>query len=144
VNAINDNRIKIYDGVKFGSPIRNFENAINKAKGDFIFLSDQDDLWLEYKVEKMMMALKDHDVVVSNAYMGDGSLNVIMDSYFEWRNSKAGIIKNLIRNSYLGCCMAFKRKVLDKAMPFPKNIPMHDMWIGMIAEVYYKPIFIQD
>ena len=34
--------------------------------------------------------------------------------------------------------MAFRRKVLDKALPFPKNLPMHDQWLGIIAEKYFK------
>ena len=29
--------------------------------------------------------------------------------------------------------MAFKREVLSKALPFPTDIPMHDIWIGNVA-----------
>lgn len=144
IKNINDNRIHIFSKEKFGSPIFNFENALKKASGEFIFLSDQDDIWLDNKVTIMMEALINYDVVVSNAIIGDASLNTIRDSYFSWRRSRKGVMKNFIRNSYLGCCMAFRRNLLDKALPFPKKIPMHDMWLGMIAELYYKPIFIPD
>ena len=34
--------------------IRNFYVAISKAKGDYIFLSDQDDIWEENKIELMI------------------------------------------------------------------------------------------
>ena len=37
--------------------------------------------------------------------------------------------------------MAFNRKILEKALPFPMNIPMHDSWIGLIAEIYGKVYF---
>lgn len=144
IKEFGDPRIKIYDENKFGSPVRNFENAIEKATGEYIFLSDQDDQWVENKVKIMLTALKDFDLVVSNAFIGDESLNIIRDSYFEWRNSRVGIVKNFIKNSYLGCCMAFKKKILDVVLPFPKNIPMHDMWIGIVVELYYKPVFIQE
>ena len=30
--------------------------------------------------------------------------------------------------------MAVKRDFLMKTLPFPENIPMHDQWIGLIAE----------
>lgn len=44
----------------------------------------------------------------------------------------------------MGCCMAFNKKVLEKALPFPKGIPMHDIWIGLVAELYFKVVFIND
>ena len=144
ISSLNDNRIKIFPDQKFKSPIFNFENALKNASGDFIFLSDQDDIWLPNKVSVMMDALKNCDLVESNCFIGDDNLTIIKDSYFEWRNSRSGILKNLWRNSYLGCCLAFHRRLLSRALPFPKDIPMHDMWLGMIAEIYFKPKFITE
>jgi len=144
IRSFNDKRIKIFANQKFKNPIFNFENAIKNANGEYIFLSDQDDVWKENKVKVMLAALSEHDLVVSNAQIGDESLNVIRESYFEWRRSRTGILKNLVRNSYLGCCMAFNRNILQLVLPFPKIIPMHDMWIGMIAEIHYRPVFIED
>lgn len=48
-----DNRIKYIEGLRKGV-VRNFENAINYATGDYIFLADQDDVWLEGKVAAVM------------------------------------------------------------------------------------------
>src|SRR5665648_141557 len=45
IQAINDKRIKIYREGKFSSYVFNFENAIKHARGDHIFLCDQDDVW---------------------------------------------------------------------------------------------------
>lgn len=144
IGSINDPRIKIFANQTFRNPIYNFENALKQANNNVIFFSDQDDIWLPNKVEIMMKELKDHDLVLSNCYIGDSDLKIVKDSYFEWRNSKKGLIKNIWRNSYLGCCMCFDRKILVKALPFPPNIPMHDMWIGLVTEVYFKPKFIED
>lgn len=144
IESFKDNRIKLFKNQKFRNPIYNFENAINKASGEIIFLADQDDIWLAEKVLKMTKALEYADIVVSDCFIGDENLNVVRDSHFEWRNSKQGFFKNLLKNSYLGCCMAFNRKILSKALPFPKDIPMHDIWIGLICEVFYKPTFIAD
>ena len=44
----------------------------------------------------------------------------------------------------MGCCMAFRRSVLDRALPFPNDIPLHDYWIGLVAEFYFKVKFIPD
>ena len=30
--------------------------------------------------------------------------------------------------------MAFRRKCLKRILPFPKDIPMHDQWIGICCE----------
>ncbi|MET3112927.1 glycosyltransferase involved in cell wall biosynthesis [Pedobacter sp. CG_S7] len=144
IRSFNDKRIIVLEKQVFKNPIFNFENAINNATGSIIFLSDQDDVWLEGKVSTMMDALQDHDLVVSNAIIGDSNLKVVKDSYFEWRNSRSGLFKNFMKNSYLGCCMAFRREILAVILPFPKKIPMHDMWIGIMAELYFKPIFINN
>ena len=145
IESFNDNRIKLYQNQKFRNPSFNFENAIKNSNGNFIFLADQDDLWKSNKVIKMVEKLEEgFDLVVSNAIIGDENLKTIKNSYFEWRNSKTGIFKNFYKNSYLGCCMAFKKSILTKVLPFPKHIPMHDIWIGMIAEIYYKPTFFDE
>ena len=31
-----------------------------------------------------------------------------------------------------------RREVIKKATPFPKDIPMHDWWIGMMCEMYFR------
>ena len=36
------------------------------------------------------------------------------------------------------------KKILDKSLPFPKDLPMHDSWIGLIGEMYGKVYFIED
>lgn len=48
-----DPRIHLYKG-SFHSPAFNFENALKNATGDFIFLSDQDDIWYDNKVPEIL------------------------------------------------------------------------------------------
>lgn len=50
------------------------------------------------------------------------------------RSYKQGVFRNWLKNSYTGCCMAFRRELLQRALPFPKNLPMHDQWLGLVAE----------
>ncbi|MBL0742223.1 glycosyltransferase [Chryseolinea lacunae] len=143
--AINDPRIIILSEQKFRSPIFNFQNAIQHAKGDYIFLSDQDDVWLDGRVNKMMLMLKDHDLVVSDCSIVDESLKVISASYFRQVNARPGFLKNFLRtSSYIGCCMAFDRKIVELALPFPRTIPMHDFWIAMLAEWRFKIGFVYE
>lgn len=135
IKSFNDQRIRLYIN-QFRNPIFNFEFALSKCKGDLIFLSDQDDLWNSNKVKIVSELLKEYNLIVTDCEVIDENGLIIHDSFFKLRNSDKGLIKNFIKNSYLGCCMAMKRKIIEKALPFPKSIPMHDIWIGMIAELY--------
>lgn len=139
-----DNRIRIVDGPHSNSPTLNFENALRHAKGDVIFLADQDDVWTADKVKVCMKTLEKNDCVVSDAIVTDDKLNIINTSMYKMLNVKHGRLYNLIcHNGYSGCCMAFKRKVLDRALPFPDEIPMHDIWIGNVAAFFYSITFVK-
>lgn len=129
------------------SPTANFQNAMKEAKGDYVFLSDQDDIWLPHKVETMMNILKNGDChcVISDALMTDEHERVTNDSLYEVMHVGHGRLYNLLAyNGYTGCCMAFSRKVLDKALPFPADIPMHDIWIGNVAAFFFNLKFISE
>lgn len=145
VKGIDDKRIKIIEGPGRKSPILNFECALKASKGDFIFLSDQDDVWKPDKVEICMKWLKTYHCVVSDAEVTDNRLKPLYPSLYDIMQVRQGRIYNTIwKNGYTGCCMAFRRNVLEASLPFPKNIPMHDIWIGNVAAYKYNVIFIPD
>ena len=145
VKGIGDKRIKIIEGPGRKSPILNFECALKASKGDFIFLSDQDDVWKPDKVEICMEWLKIYHCVVSDAEVTDNRLKPLYPSLYDIMQVKQTRIYNTIwKNGYTGCCMAFRRNVLEASLPFPKNIPMHDIWIGNVAAYKYNVIFIPD
>ena len=55
-----------------------------------------------------MQYLKHYDCVISDAEMVDENLNIIEKSYYKVHNTKQSRIYNtLIKNGYMGCCMAF-------------------------------------
>ena len=138
-----DSRIKVITNTRKGV-VSNFENALLAAKGDVIFLADQDDVWLPDKVEICLQALKNYDLIVSDCYITDEKLNIISDSFYETNRSKTNKYKAFLRNPYLGCAMAFNRTVLDLALPFPKSIPMHDIWLGNVAAFRKSVQFLPD
>ena len=146
VRAFNSSIVRIVQGPSTGSPIDNFENALRQAHGEYIFLSDQDDLWLEGKVQRMLAALKaGADCVVSDCHVTDDALNVTAPSFFAHVGLHEGRWYNLLmRNFYLGCCMAFTRRVLLRSLPFPRCIPMHDIWIGNIAAFTGRVEFLHE
>ncbi len=132
--ARDDARIRYVKGPGKGL-IKNFENAIKNCTGDFIFLADQDDVWLPDKVETIKdKLLSGADLVLHNAMVTDGKLKVTDTSFFKSHGTKTGYFNNLLKNSYMGCCMAFKKDLCRTILPFPDNLPMHDQWIGLLAE----------
>lgn len=139
IAEFNDPRIHVYDHPSTGRPTENFEYALERASGEFIFLSDQDDLWLEGKYEMMIKLLSSCDLVLSNSVLVDEQLNTIHPSFFNFHGSAKGIIRNVIKNSYFGSCMAFRKELLNYALPFPASREIgHDVWLGLIAEMVGK------
>lgn len=143
IESLNDQRIRIIRNQKFHSPIYNFENAIKQSQGDYIFLADQDDVWKETKVSTLLPLLDKYDMVFSNVHIVDSNLKIIRKKFWN-SNPLHGIIRNIIKNPYLGCSMAFNRKALSYLLPFPDGLPMHDIWIGLCCELFSSVYFVDD
>jgi len=136
-----DPRIRLVEGPRAGL-VKNYEHLLTQARGEQIFLADQDDVWLPGKVEIMRDALRSVDLVLSDCLVVDSTLQLLQPSFFATRASRPGLMHNLARNSYLGCCMAFNRRLLDHALPFPQHLPMHDWWLGLVAEAFGTVCFL--
>lgn len=146
IESIKDSRIKLFFNKNRGYT-NNFQNAIQHASGDYIFLSDQDDIWMDNKLKIMSELLIKYDFVVSDAKLVNINLESLGATYFELRGGGAnGFINNLKKLKYIGCCMAFRKIILKKVLPFPINSKLcpHDMWITMIAEFYFKTYVINE
>lgn len=142
IASFSDPRIRLLHGERRLGVVANFERALRAARGDFIFLCDQDDVWLPNKRGVFEEALRTADLVVSDCRVTDGELVVDAPSFFALRGSGPGMLHNLWRNSFLGCCMAFRRELLARALPFPAGIPMHDTWLGLVANATGRVRFI--
>lgn len=145
VRALGSPLVRIVEGPRKGSPVLNFENALSHAKGDYLFLCDQDDVWEPHKVSVMMAALREVSCVVSDCTVVDARLRQLSPSFYSVVRKHEGRWYNLlVRNCYLGCCMAFRREVLERALPFPPSVAMHDIWLGNVAAFFFTLRFIPD
>ena len=134
VECFSDSRIKYVRGPGQGV-IKNFEYALGLCKGDYIFLCDQDDVWRDDKVEKCIRELENgYILVLHDAKIVDAQLNEMGESFFALHHSGAGFLKNIFVNSFVGCCMAFKKEIKDYVLPFPDEMPMNDQYIGLVAK----------
>lgn len=95
VESLADPRIRLlhHNGHDFK---QNFVHALQHAQGEYIFLSDQDDVWLEGKYERCIKELESVDLVCTNSMMTDENLQVICNDFFKQHHSKKGVIYNII------------------------------------------------
>ena len=153
IKSFNDERVKILHNkqTKEGKSkhqivTANFENALKNAKGDYIFLADQDDVWKEDKVKISLSYLEKADMVCSNYDVIDNKNSIIKHSFYKDNPISTLFIKNIIKMPFHGCCMAFKKDVLNFALPFSVNLPLHDNWIGILCSINknYKISYIEE
>lgn len=144
IELFKDPRINLNINKRNLGVVKTFENAILQAKGNYIFLSDQDDIWMPNKVEISLLEFeKGFNLVISDAYILQNDM-IMLSTFFEIRKSGPGVLKNYFKNTFIGCCIAFDRAHLNKILPFPKSISMHDLWIGEIISIYGKVSFMSD
>lgn len=144
INEIDDSRIHIISGPGRGI-VHNFENALRHCSGDYIFLADQDDIWNKDKIKIVSRYLESGALlVVHDCSICDQNGNIIHPSYMEYHHSHPGFLPSIVRNSFIGCCMAFRRELLETVLPIPSYIPMHDQWLGLVAYRKGKVEFIHD
>jgi glycosyltransferase involved in cell wall biosynthesis len=149
IDGLHDRRITVlhHHPCKALFPIdrssHNFENALSRAHGEYIFMADQDDVWLPGKVNTMMEALQEHSLVMADCKLTDSELNVTNPSYFSVRKMSSSIVSNLLQSSFLGSSMSFRREILDDALPLPEYGVGHDLWLGLISILYFDVTFVR-
>lgn len=141
IKGINDDRIKIYHNKNNMGHVKSFEKAISISSGDYIFLSDQDDIWKETRLENMIEKLVgENGCILSSTFdIIDEADNLVNDRKvkLQQKYSKYTII-NILNifmgiGEYWGCTMCFNRKFLSIALPIPKTVISHDIWFALVG-----------
>lgn len=145
IESFNDKRIHVVKGPRKGINM-NFANAVSHCSGEYIFFSDQDDIWYPNKKQTVVEAFKSNNclLVQHDAKVTDAAGNVLIESFAKHRRVRPGLFKNFIRNTYHGCCMAISSELKSYIVPFPKSGCFFDYWIGLIANIKGKTVFIDN
>lgn len=131
--------------------VGNFEWALKHTSGDYIFLSDQDDVWMPEKVAEMLEVFQHHpdaECVIHNAVLVDANGEYV-DDVFDERFTKGKLLipegkcTKIDRETYLseavfwggprGMSMCITRRLFESAYPFYGKTPGHDTWLGFCA-----------
>ena len=148
---------KIYINEKNLQSVKNFEKAVSLCTGEIIFLSDQDDVWENNKVEvfnTFFMLNKQTDVLCSNGHIIDET-DQKQDLYTVWdvpeflKVNKQEIdyfkIFATIGNFATGAAMALRKSILPQVLPFPNIEGLHhDEWIALISSEQKKFAFLNE
>jgi glycosyltransferase involved in cell wall biosynthesis len=155
IEKYNDARIKIYVNKGIHGYTHNFENAMQHACGDYIFLSDQDDIWLPNKVNTMLRFLQENDenLVICNGYIVNEqleSMRTIKDARNLYKSGflrnlyKSGFLRNLYKSGFWGCTFAFSKRIKDYCLPISKQVTGHDGWIGLLCELKFRILYVDE
>ncbi|MDR2427259.1 MAG: glycosyltransferase family 2 protein [Endomicrobium sp.] len=116
--------------------VKTFEKVISEAKGDYIALCDQDDIWLPEKIETLVKEIGDTVLIHSDAYLIDDNDNIMS-------NTSTSKVKKFLQNttfadylrtnSVTGCSVMLKKELLRYALPFPQHTQYHDWWLAICA-----------
>jgi glycosyltransferase involved in cell wall biosynthesis len=147
----NDNRIVILNhnsGIKFSKPhyyiSDNFHNALKFVSGDIVFLADQDDVWENNKVEKVIKYLENYDLVISNYSVINQFGEHKYFNFFKNSNFRKCVFLHCFNPVYHGCTIAFKSNMLDLVLPFPLKLILHDSWIGILISYFGRQIILEN
>mgnify|MGYP003290178900 CR=1 FL=1 len=110
---------------------KNFARVIGEAKGDYVFLSDQDDVWYPNKIETVLNAFKekpDAQLVAHNARCVDAELRPMGMTLFDCDRIH-GLRYGSAIHGFVTC---LKRSYLNYMLPIPYCYT-HDRWLSLPA-----------
>lgn len=144
-----DSRIAfIEDGMTFHNPGMHFMHLLKFSKSELVCFSDQDDLWLEYKLQRMFEAFdrqrKNPYLLVSNCYLWNIENKTIIPKVNF--NQAYSLEEFLFLNGGLqGCAMMFNSELRNIALSRNvENLYMHDYLISLIAFTFGKVKYLSE
>ena len=136
--------------------VRNFEQAVTAATGDFIVLCDQDDRWAPDRIARALTAFAeqpDRLLIHADANLIDSDGNPLGETLFralgmtarerELIASGRALPALLGRNLVTGATTMFRSGLLEPALPFPSSW-VHDEWLAVIAAATGRMDFLSD
>lgn len=139
-------------------PSQSFSVLLNhflQKDGEFVFFADQDDVWLENKLEIQVEKLQEMTeqfgkntpaLVFSDLKVVDATLEVLHPSFLQFEhlfpNSEQPLNKLLIHNYIPGCVSGINRSLARLAYPIPEAALMHDWWCALCAAATGNIAFI--
>lgn len=130
----------IKDGERLG-PKLSFMRLLENIDSMYYMFSDQDDYWLENKIQVFVDAMDKCScrnkpmIVCSDLKVVDEDLNLISPSFWKFSGFKIKDFNDLCFHWYWndinGCSMMINQEVKRVSLPIPKESSMHDSWLTL-------------
>lgn len=125
----------------------NFTKLLEASSADYVMICDQDDFWLENKIEIMYKEISKYDkkenmLVHSDVYLTNEKLDIINSKFIGKRGSQKGINGVIFANSVQGASCMMTKTLKENYLNNKVGIP-YDYNICLIAEMIGKRIFIE-
>ena len=143
-----DNRIKLLKDNKGNLGIvKNFEELLKNSESEFIMFSDQDDIWIENKLDAYLKTaekiktkgfLLHSDAVLFNKNKSDASIRTFISKKAE----KKGLENTFFNYFVQGATILISKEIKNFILPFPKEAYLHDRYIHLISELFFERIFV--
>ncbi|OUY06687.1 glycosyltransferase family 2 protein [Acinetobacter populi] len=142
-----DKRIELVNCEKQGGIVENFNKALSFSKSQYIFLADQDDIWVENRLNIMLDNFKKIEadnakksiLMFTDLELIDSDGNIIAESFYQYNdlNPYTNMKPNMLiwRSTVYGCSTLFNRKLLEESFPIPNYASMHDQWLALKAHM---------
>lgn len=123
------------------------------AQADYFLLSDQDDVWLPIKAEKLLLKMRELErstpdrgettplLVHSDLKVVDEELKEIAPSFFKYQKispERTGLAQLLVQNNVTGGAVMINKAMLPYLERLPRVCLMHDAWMGLVAACFGK------
>lgn len=152
IEAIGDARIVVHRNSVNRREVYSFGRAIELAKGDIIFMADQDDVWVPGRAELMSgRLLASGAALISTNFEWMDADERPIDVAFDGVSAQAsklhlGNILDIFvgKTNYFGCAMAFRRSLVPLITPIPAYVESHDLWIALAANQIGSNLHLDD
>ncbi len=115
--------------------VQNFNKALSECNGDLVFLCDDDDIWLENKIEylsNIMQANEDLIICYHNVEFFNIKDGLLGFSKFENYKSLGVPVSEFV----MGSASCFRGDILKSILPIPDFEIGHDDWVAFVAKCY--------
>ncbi len=146
--AKKDSRIKIIEDSKGNLGfVKNFEELLKYSTSDFLMFSDQDDVWFDNKIERLYERISRENetkavLVHCNSSICDSNLNVLKKKFI--KSTKTKKINYFFNFVVQGSSTIINKKMKDTALPFSKEVYIHDRYLDLLSEFLGKKEFINE
>lgn len=145
--ALQDERIVlIEDGISFHEPASNFMYLLKYVQSDYVIFSDQDDIWLENKLEVMYREIQHYDAQIPVAVYGNGYIYNSNSNEISGRSilvPPAGLGTVLFMNGGIqGCAVMMNRALYKICQEYSGFLAMHDHVVTLAAFTFGRMIYI--